>query len=145
MLQRTGSRARRGPRKEIPMADVNRGARPLSPHLSIYKPEQNMVMSISHRITGVGLTLGAGLVSWWLLAAATSAEQFALVDGLLTSWLGALVLLGSVAALWYHTLNGVRHLWWDTGRGYALDQVDRSGKLVLIGTAVLTVLTVLAV
>lgn len=124
------------------MADVNRGARPLSPHLGIYKPELNMVMSITHRITGVGLTLGATLVAWWLLAAATSAEYFALVDGLMTSWVGSLVLVGSVAALWYHTLNGVRHLVWDAGRGYALDAVERSGKLILAATAVLTVLTV---
>jgi len=127
------------------MADVNRGARPLSPHLSIYKPELNMVMSIMHRITGVGLTLGAALVAWWLFAASVDDAYFALVDGLLTSWLGALVLIGSVAALWYHTLNGLRHLVWDAGYGFELDKVDRSGRMILIGTGVLTALTVAAV
>lgn len=127
------------------MADVNRGARPLSPHLSIYKPELNMVMSIMHRITGVGLTLGAALVAWWLFAASVDDAYFALVDGLLTSWLGALVLIGSVAALWYHTLNGLRHLAWDAGYGFELDKVDRSGRMILIGTGVLTALTVAAV
>ncbi len=124
------------------MADVNRGARPLSPHLSVYKPELNMVMSIMHRITGVGLTLGAALVAWWLLAAATSAEYFAFVDGLMTSWVGALVLIGSTAALWYHFCNGLRHLAWDAGYGFELDKVERSGKLIVAATAALTALTV---
>lgn len=127
------------------MADVNRGARPLSPHLSIYKPELNMIMSITHRITGVGLALGAALVAWWLFAASVDDAYFALVDGLLTSWLGAVVLIGSVAALWYHTLCGLRHLAWDAGHGFELHKVDRSGRMILIGTGVLTVLTVVAV
>jgi len=89
------------------MADVNRGNRPLSPHLEIYRPQWTMVLSISHRITGVGLTLGALLVVWWLVAAATGPAYFALVDGLLTSWVGLVVLLGSAFALCYHTANGI--------------------------------------
>ncbi len=127
------------------MADVNRGARPLSPHLSVYKPEWTMVLSITHRITGVALTLGATLVAWWLLAAATSPEYFAVVDGLLTSWLGALVLLGSTFALWYHFANGVRHLAWDAGYGLELSDAEKSGKLVVVAAVVLTVLTVVLV
>ncbi len=127
------------------MADVNRGARPLSPHLSVYKPEWTMVLSITHRITGVALTLGATLVAWWLLAAATSPEYFAVVDGLLTSWLGALVLLGSTFALWYHFANGVRHLVWDAGYGLELSDAEKSGKLVVVSAVVLTVLTVVLV
>lgn len=124
------------------MADVNRGARPLSPHLSVYKPEWTMVLSITHRITGVALTLGASLVAWWLLAAATSPEYFAVVDGLLTSLLGDLVLLGSTFALWYHFANGVRHLAWDAGYGFELSDAERSGKLAVVAAVVLTVLTV---
>jgi succinate dehydrogenase / fumarate reductase cytochrome b subunit len=127
------------------MADVNRGNRPLSPHLSVYKPEWTMVLSITHRITGVGLTLGAALVSWWLLAAATSPAYFALVDGLMTSWIGNLVLLGSAFALWYHTANGVRHLVWDAGFGFDLKDAEMSGKAVVAAAAVLTLLTVIAV
>ncbi|MEE8454346.1 MAG: succinate dehydrogenase, cytochrome b556 subunit, partial [Limibaculum sp.] len=73
------------------MADVNRGKRPLSPHLQIYRPQLTMVLSIFHRMTGVGLALGAVLVVWWLIAAATGPEYFATVDGLLTSWVGLLV------------------------------------------------------
>lgn len=127
------------------MADVNRGNRPLSPHLSVYKPEWTMVLSITHRITGVGLTLGAALVAWWFLAAATSPAYFAVVDGLMTSWIGNLVLLGSSFALWYHAANGVRHLAWDAGYGLELKDAEKSGKMVVIAAAALTVLTVIAV
>ena len=122
------------------MADVNRGDRPLSPHMTIYRPQITSVLSILHRITGVGLTLGAFLVVWWLLAAATGPEYFALVDGLLTSWLGHLVLLGLTWALCYHFLNGIRHLIWDTGNGFDLEQVEFSGKIVAGGSIALTLL-----
>jgi succinate dehydrogenase / fumarate reductase cytochrome b subunit len=122
------------------MADANRGNRPLSPHLQIYRPQITSVLSIVHRMTGVGLALGAVLVVWWLLAAATGAEYFATVAGLLTSWIGLLVLLGSSWALAYHFLNGIRHLVWDMGYGYELETVERSGISVVIGSAVLTAL-----
>jgi succinate dehydrogenase / fumarate reductase cytochrome b subunit len=126
------------------MADVNRGDRPLSPHLQIYRLGISGTMSILHRITGVGLMLGALLTVWWLLAAASGPEYFAFVDGLLTSWIGTLVMLGSLVALAYHTCTGIRHLWWDTGRGFDLDQVKRSGQLVMAGTGVLTLIVLLA-
>ena len=122
------------------MADVNRGNRPLSPHLQIYRPQITSTLSILHRMTGVGLTLGAALVVWWLLAAATGPEYFALVDGLITSWLGHLVLLGLTWALSYHLLNGIRHLFWDMGYGFEIETVDRTGIAVVIGSGVLTVL-----
>ena len=125
------------------MADVNRGNRPLSPHLDIYKFELQMAMSISHRITGVGLTLGAVLVVWWLFAAASGPAYFAVAEGVLTSWLGKLVLLGSIAALWYHAVNGLRHLAWDCGWGMDLPTINRTGKLALGATAALTLLTVI--
>jgi succinate dehydrogenase / fumarate reductase cytochrome b subunit len=124
------------------MADVNRGNRPLSPHLEIYKPEWTMVLSITHRITGVGLALGAALVAWWLLAAATSPGYFAVVDGLLTSWIGDLVMLGSAFALWYHCGNGVRHLMWDAGYGLDLPTAEKTGKAVVGFAAVATLATI---
>lgn len=122
------------------MADVNRGNRPLSPHLQIYRPQISSVLSVFHRITGVALTLAAVLVVWWLLAAATSPQYFATVNGLLTSWFGQLVMLGSTWALAYHMLNGIRHLAWDIGWGFELETVDKTGIAVVIGSAVLTVL-----
>ena len=62
------------------------------------------------------------------------------MDGLLTSWLGHLVMLGLTWALCYHFLTGIRHLVWDTGKGFDLDQVDLSGKVIVAGSVVLTVL-----
>jgi succinate dehydrogenase / fumarate reductase cytochrome b subunit len=108
--------------------------------LQIYRPQLTSMLSIIHRITGVGLALGAVLVVWWLLAAATSADYFATVDGLLTSWIGYLVLLGSTWALAYHLLNGIRHLFWDMGHGFEIETVERSGMAVVIGSGALTVL-----
>jgi succinate dehydrogenase / fumarate reductase, cytochrome b subunit len=125
------------------MADVNRGRRPLSPHLTIYRPQITSVMSILHRATGVGMTLGAILVVWWFIAAATDAEYFATVDGLLTSWIGLLVLFFSLIAFWYHFCNGIRHLMWDTGYGLEVDAVVKSGYVAIGATAVLTILTLI--
>lgn len=122
------------------MADVNRGDRPLSPHLSIYRPQITSTLSILHRVTGVALTLGAVLVVWWLLAAATGPGAFALADGFLSSLLGGLILLGSAWALSYHLLNGIRHLFWDAGYGFQLSSVTSSGWFVVIGSFVLTAL-----
>ncbi len=127
------------------MADVNRGKRPLSPHLQVYRPQMTSVMSILHRLTGIGLTLGAVLVIWWLIAAAVSPAAFATADGFLTSWFGLLILVGSLWALWYHTLNGIRHLVWDAGYGYELDVMEKSGWAVVGGSVVLTVLTLIVV
>ncbi|MEM8787119.1 MAG: succinate dehydrogenase, cytochrome b556 subunit [Pseudomonadota bacterium] len=127
------------------MADVNRGDRPLSPHLSIYRPQITSMLSIFHRVTGVGLSLAAVLIVCWFLAAATGPEAFALVDGLLTSWLGGLVLLGSLWAFWYHFCTGIRHLYWDTGRGFELDQVQKSAIAVVAGSVALTILTLVVV
>ena len=127
------------------MADVNRGKRPLSPHLQIYRPQITSILSILHRVTGVGLTLGMVLVVWWFVAAALSPGYFALVDGLLTSWFGVLVLATSVWALWYHALNGVRHLFWDAGWGFDLAVVTKSGIAVLGGAFALTLITLLLV
>ena len=122
------------------MADVNRGNRPLSPHLTVYRPQITSVLSILHRITGVGLTLGAALVVWWLLAAATDDAYFNFVDGLMTSWLGHLVWLGLTFSLAFHFCNGIRHLMWDMGYGFDLELVENSGKAVIIGAVLLTAL-----
>ena len=90
--------------------------RPLSPHLSIYKPIPTMVMSILHRITGVGLYFGTMLVAWWLFAAATSQAYFEWVNWFFGSIVGLIVLFGYTWALMHHLAGGIRHLIWDTGR-----------------------------
>lgn len=127
------------------MADENRGNRPLSPHLSVYRTQITMITSITHRITGVGLTLGAVLVVWWFLAASTGPEYFAYADAVLTSWFGSLVLIGSLWALCYHFLNGIRHLLWDAGYGLELEVAQKTGVAVLVGSVALTALTLLVI
>ena len=127
------------------MADVNRGNRPLSPHLQVYRPQLTSITSILTRITGNALIVGALLVVWWLLAAATSAEAFATADAVITSWFGDLVMTLSLWALWYHALAGVRHLIWDTGRGLEVETAEKLGWAVIGGSVLLTVLTLLAI
>lgn len=127
------------------MADVNRGNRPLSPHLTIYRPQLNSITSIFVRITGNGLIVGAILVVWWLMAAASGAAYFDTIDGLITSVLGDIVMALSVLALWYHALGGVRHLIWDTGRGLDVETSDRMGWAMIIGSVALTFLTLIAI
>jgi succinate dehydrogenase / fumarate reductase cytochrome b subunit len=127
------------------MADVNRGNRPLSPHLQVYRPQLNSITSILNRITGNALLLGAFLFVWWLIAAAAGPEYFAVVDGIVTSVIGDLVMLGSLWALWWHTLGGIRHLIWDTGRGLDVETADRMGWGIIIGSVALTFLTVIAI
>ncbi|MEQ9261513.1 MAG: succinate dehydrogenase, cytochrome b556 subunit [Roseovarius sp.] len=123
------------------MADVNRGNRPLSPHLTIYRPQLTSITSILTRITGNALLLAAILVVWWLLAAATSAEYFAMVDGLITSGLGDLIMFASLWALWYHTLAGVRHLIWDNAKMLDVPTAEKLGWAVVGGSGLLTILT----
>jgi succinate dehydrogenase / fumarate reductase cytochrome b subunit len=116
--------------------------RPLSPHLQVYDMMQmTSALSISGRITGTAWAVGLLFLVWWLAAAAAGPESFARVQWFLGSFLGLLVLFGLSAAAWFHTLNGVRHLFWDAGYGYDIPTTYRSGRIVLIGTAVMTVLT----
>ena len=127
------------------MADVNRGNRPLSPHLTIYRPQMTSISSILVRITGTGLIVGALLVVWWFLAAATSAGSFTTADGVITSWFGDLVMTLSLWALWYHALGGLRHLYWDTGRGLQVEVAEKLGLVMVVLSVVLTILTILIV
>jgi succinate dehydrogenase / fumarate reductase cytochrome b subunit len=127
------------------MADVNRGNRPLSPHLTVYRWHIPMLTSILTRVTGNALIVTAFLIAWWFLAAATSADYFATVNAVMTSWFGDLVLTLSVLGLWYHTLAGIRHLIYDQGVGLDLPTARMLGVACLVGSVVLTVLTVLVV
>ena len=116
--------------------------RPLSPHLQVYDMLQlTSALSISSRITGSAWGVGLALLVWWLVAAASGPSAFATVHWFMSSWLGLLVLFGMTGAAWYHTLNGVRHLAWDAGYGYDIPSTYRSGRLVLVGTVVMTLLT----
>jgi succinate dehydrogenase / fumarate reductase cytochrome b subunit len=127
------------------MADVNRGNRPLSPHLTIYRPQLTSMTSILTRITGNAMLISALLIVWWFLAAATSPEAYAIANGFLTSWFGNLVMIFSVLGLWYHTLAGVRHLIWDNGIGLDIPTAEKMGWAVVIGSVVLTIITIILV
>ena len=127
------------------MADVNRGNRPLSPHLSIYRPQLTSITSILTRITGNALLVSALLVVWWFLAAATSSEYFDMVNGFLTSGLGKLIWFFSLLGLWYHTLAGLRHLIWDNAAMLDIPTAEKLGWAIIGGSVVLTVITLLIV
>jgi len=119
----TSSRENRHP---MAQAKAGRSAadRPLSPHLSIYSPLINMVMSIVHRITGAALYFGTLLVAWVLIAAASGPDYYNFVTGLLGTWPGQIVLIGTTWALLNHAVGGIRHFIWDTGHGFALSTID---------------------
>ena len=129
------------------MADVNRGKRPLSPFMlgTYYRLQVNSVTSLLTRITGNALLVGALLVVWWLLAASTGPEYFAIADAVVTSWIGKLIMLGSLWALWFHTLTGLRHLIWDQGHWLTIEASDRLSWIAIIGSVVLTIITVMVV
>jgi succinate dehydrogenase / fumarate reductase cytochrome b subunit len=131
--------------KGTDMADAKRVERPLSPHLQIYRPQLTAITSILTRITGNALIVGIILAVWWLLAAATSPEYFAVANGVATSWFGDLVFTGSLWAVWYHYLAGLRHLYFDAGHGLDIPTAEKLGWACIIGSVVLTILTILIV
>ncbi|WP_026605853.1 succinate dehydrogenase, cytochrome b556 subunit [Methylocapsa acidiphila] len=111
--------------------------RPLSPHLLIYRPTLTMMMSIAHRITGAALYFGTLLLAWFLIAASTDAEAFAIVSSFMNSLVGKLILFAFTWALFHHLLGGVRHLIWDSGHGFAYPQREWLAQATLIGGALL--------
>ena len=113
--------------------------RPLSPHLQVYRPQLTSILSIGHRLTGVALAVGTLLLVWWLVAAAASPAAFADVQDFNGSFIGRLVLWGWTFSLFYHLLNGIRHLGWDAGWGFSLPVAYATGWLVFAGSTVLTV------
>ena len=114
--------------------------RPLSPHLQIYKVELPMMLSGLHRITGIALSVGSLLLVAWIESAVYSAEAFAVLSRFLGSFIGQLILFGWTFSLIYHSVSGVRHLIWDTGRLLDVAQINSSSKIVVAVAIVLTVL-----
>jgi succinate dehydrogenase / fumarate reductase, cytochrome b subunit len=113
-------------------------ARPLSPHLTIYKPPITMTTSILHRITGGALYVGTLLIAWWLIAAATSDSYFNFVNWIFGTWIGRLILFGYTWALMLHMLGGIRHLVWDTGAGLEKHTASKIAWATVVGSVVLT-------
>jgi len=122
------------------MSEPKPAARPLSPHLQIYRPMLTMMMSILHRITGAALYVGVLLLVWWLVSAARSDRAFDTAQAFFGHWFGQIVLFGFSWALIHHFLGGLRHLLWDTGRGFDLKTIEWLARGNLIGGVALTVL-----
>ncbi len=119
------------------MSDMLEARRPLSPHLTIYRPMLTMMMSIAHRITGAALYAGTLLLVWYLVAAASGDAAFATASWFMQSFLGQLILFGFTFALLHHFFGGVRHLIWDLG--YGLDHPMR--EWLARGTIICSVVT----
>jgi succinate dehydrogenase / fumarate reductase cytochrome b subunit len=119
-------------------------ARPLSPHLQIYRPVLSMMMSIVHRITGAALYGGTALVAIWLVSAASGPSAFATAQAVYGSIIGQVILFLYTWTLIHHALGGVRHLIWDTGRGFELQERELLYRLTLGGSITLTIIVWIA-
>ena len=117
-----------------------RRPRPLSPHLSIYRPPMTMAMSIAHRISGGALYVGVLLLAWFLIAASTDASKFAVFSDFIGSLIGQIVLFLVSWALFHHLVGGVRHIIWDAGYGLEAPLRDQLAWATLIGGFASTVL-----
>ena len=115
--------------------------RPLSPFMigPYYKLQMTSLMSITHRASGVFLSIiGAPLLLWWLIAVSSGPQAYAVLLGFLGSLIGQLLLIATILCLSFHLINGIRHLVWDTGRALDIKTAYTAGWLVLIGTIALS-------
>ena len=116
--------------------------RPISPHLQIYRWQIGSSLSILHRITGAGLAFGLIALSYWLVSLADGAHSYAVAMRIFSSPIGLVFLLGWTFAFLFHLLNGVRHLFWDAGRGFERKSRHASGWFALLGAIALTLCVV---
>jgi succinate dehydrogenase / fumarate reductase cytochrome b subunit len=114
--------------------------RPLSPHLQVYSWLITSTLSILHRLTGVVLSFGLLLIVAWIVTAAYAPETYDQVNTCLSSIYGKIILIGFSLALFYHLCNGIRHLFWDMGKGFELKTVTATGVTVILTALTLTAL-----
>ena len=100
----------------------------------------SMMMSILHRLTGIGLYFGAVLFIWWLMAAASGPEYYDYVTDIFSTLLGKIILILASWGFFHHMLGGIRHFIWDFGKGFELNEVEWMARIGLIGSLALTVL-----
>ncbi len=112
--------------------------RPLSPHLSVYKFRITSTLSILHRMTGVVMSIGAIAFVWWLFAVASGPEAYATFTSVAGSIVGKIAIAGWLFTFFYHLCNGVRHLFWDAGKGFEIEQARASGWTVVAVSALAT-------
>lgn len=121
------------------MTEVTTRARPLSPFLSVYRLMYTMVLSITHRITGVILSVGLLLLAYWLMALASGPIQFASATRVLSHWFFRLLLAGWLLAFCYHLCNGIRHLTWDLGYGLEKKDARQSAWMTVVAALIIFV------
>ena len=119
---------------------MSNSERPLSPHISIYRWPITMVLSILHRATGIAMSVGLIVLVAWLFDAASGPDAYAAFLAIMDTAIGRLALIAWSLAFFYHLSNGIRHLIWDSGRGFEKVDANRSSWLVLLATIVLTAL-----
>ena len=112
--------------------------RPLSPHLSIYRWQISMILSILHRITGVGLGIGTLMISYWFVSVASGPRSYSNAQWFFDSIIGKILILGFTFSMVFHLLNGIRHLFWDIGLGFEINTSKKSAWLVVILTFIIT-------
>ena len=115
--------------------------RPLSPHLGIYRWQITNTLSILHRLTGVALTIGLIPLTAWLWGAAYAPDLFNWMLMAFGTILGKLALFGWTLCFYYHLANGIRHLNWDLGNGFSIEDATRSGRVVVVFALCLTIFT----
>ena len=118
---------------------MSKAGRPLSPHLTIYRWPITMTLSILHRMTGVALSVGLIVFTVWLIALSTGAAAYEQIAALLQSIVGRLLLVAFSFAFFFHLCNGVRHLFWDLGKGFEMHQVTASAWSVVVASLALTI------
>jgi len=119
---------------------MTKRARPLSPHIQIYKMPFTAVLSISHRITGVVMAVGTLVLAYWLVSAAYGPDAYATAQAVLGSIPGRILLFGWSVALFYHLCNGIRHMFWDAGMGFEIRDAVKSGYITVGAALALTIL-----
>jgi succinate dehydrogenase / fumarate reductase, cytochrome b subunit len=116
-------------------------ARPLSPHIQVYRPQMTSLLSIAHRITGVWLGVGSLFIVAWLLALAAGPQPYAAMQAFFGAWVGRILMVGWSFSVCFHLANGIRHLFWDAGLGFSLRTTYASGWSVIAITILLTIAT----
>ncbi|MBT5030985.1 MAG: succinate dehydrogenase, cytochrome b556 subunit [Proteobacteria bacterium] len=122
------------------MSNIN-SDRPLSPHLQVYSWQLTMILSIIHRGSGIFLMMGTPVLVWWLYQIQAGAGSYQQAEEYLLHPLGRLLLLGWTFSIFYHLCNGIRHLFWDIGKGYEISTLYRSGAVVVVVSSLLTLAT----
>lgn len=114
------------------MSTSKKVERPLSPHLFIYKPMLSMTLSVMHRATGIAMYFGTLLAAWWFMSLAIGPDAYAFFTWVMGSWVGMIVLIGFTWVLFHHMFGGIKHFFWDFGKGFELDTVERVAKLAVV-------------